>query len=161
MGSQTSRLKFYLNNNIIKQTDTVSDLGITIDSNLKFKLHINNITCKAYQRLSHITLLSIQKSGKSGSGIQGLRETACRVCFYNMVTFILWWNLANWGCSKTLIFTKRIPGCHTLLYAERLALLKLQSLEHRRLISDLVMCFNIVHNNNCLNFNDLFHFQSQ
>ena len=42
-------------------------------------------------------------------------------------------------------FTKRLPGFAKLTYAERLINLNLQSLEHRRLLSDLAMCYNIVH----------------
>ena len=48
-------------------------------------------------------------------------------------------------------FTKFLPNCKDLSYATRLTTLKLQSLEHRRLIADLVMCYNIIHGNNCLN----------
>ena len=40
-------------------------------------------------------------------------------------------------------------------YKDRLHSLKLQSLEHRRLICDLVLCYKIVHNNLC---NDLHWF---
>ena len=53
-------------------------------------------------------------------------------------------------------FTKRLPGLSNLTYAERLTTLKLQSLEHRRLIFDLVLCFKIVHGLNALNFDDFF-----
>jgi len=53
-------------------------------------------------------------------------------------------------------FTKRVPGCSNLNYCDRLTKLKLQSLEHRRLIADLMMCFNIIQGNNCLNLDDFF-----
>ena len=53
-------------------------------------------------------------------------------------------------------FTKRIPGCSHLSYAERLSLLKLESLEHRRLIADLVFCFNILKGSNCIQPSDFF-----
>ena len=53
-------------------------------------------------------------------------------------------------------FTKLIPICSHLSYAERLKVLNLQSLEHRRLIADLIMCFNIIHENNCLNMPHFF-----
>jgi hypothetical protein len=43
-------------------------------------------------------------------------------------------------------------------YLERLVLLQLQSLEHRRLISDLVTCYSIVHQLTALSFTDLFTF---
>ena len=42
---------------------------------------------------------------------------------------------------------KRLPGLQNLNYRERLKILKLKSLEHRRLIIDLVTCYNIIHNN--------------
>ena len=41
-------------------------------------------------------------------------------------------------------FTKRLPGFKDLTYFERLSKLSLKSLEHRRLISDLITCFKIV-----------------
>ena len=44
-------------------------------------------------------------------------------------------------------YTKRIPGCAHLSYADRLSTLKLQSLEHRRLLADLCMVYNILNNN--------------
>ena len=55
-------------------------------------------------------------------------------------------------------FTKRIPNLSDLNYNDRLHSLKLQSLEHRRLIYDLVLCYKIVHNNSCMTFTDLFKF---
>ena len=53
-------------------------------------------------------------------------------------------------------FTKSISDLRHLPYATRLSTLKLQSLEHRRLIADLTMCYNIIHNNNCLNTTTFF-----
>ena len=42
-------------------------------------------------------------------------------------------------------FTKRIPGLHDLTYADRLAHLKITTLERRRLVFDLTLCFKILH----------------
>ena len=42
-------------------------------------------------------------------------------------------------------FTKRLPGFANLAYAERLLNLPLQSLQQRRLLFDLKMCYNIVY----------------
>ena len=53
-------------------------------------------------------------------------------------------------------FTKRLPQCQHLSYSERLNKLQLQSLEHRRLIFDLIMCYNIVSNNSCIDKDDFF-----
>ena len=55
-------------------------------------------------------------------------------------------------------FTKRIPGLQNLTYGERLAKLNIQSLEHRRLMTDLTTCFNIVHGFSSLSFDDFFKF---
>ena len=41
-------------------------------------------------------------------------------------------------------FTKRLPGLHSVSYADRLQRLHLQSLELRRLVTDLTWCYKIV-----------------
>ena len=55
-------------------------------------------------------------------------------------------------------FTKRLPSLSDYSYADRLCVLNLQSLKHRRLQFDLVTCFNIIHRNTCLEPNDFFIF---
>ena len=57
-------------------------------------------------------------------------------------------------------FTKRVPGCSHLTYAERLSILGLQSLEHRRLIADLIMTFNIISKQNSIGPNYFFKFNT-
>ena len=49
-------------------------------------------------------------------------------------------------------FTKRLPGLRDTFYADRLSILKLKSLEHHRLITDLVTCYNIIHDRCSLEF---------
>ena len=51
-------------------------------------------------------------------------------------------------------FTKRLPGFANLTYAERLLNLQLQSLQQRRLLFDLKMCYNIVYGVCDLRFSD-------
>ena len=41
-------------------------------------------------------------------------------------------------------FTKRLPGLHNFSYTDRLERLQLQSLELRRLVTDLIWCYKIV-----------------
>ena len=61
-------------------------------------------------------------------------------------------------------FTRRLPGLSGLSYAERLNILGLQTLEHRRLLADLLMCYKIIytviHGHIALNFDDFFSFSS-
>ena len=53
-------------------------------------------------------------------------------------------------------FTKRLPGLGQFTYADRLHHLKLQSLEHRRLLSELILCFKIVRGFSSITINDMF-----
>ena len=57
-------------------------------------------------------------------------------------------------------FTKRLPGLKDVAYSERLNNSQLQSLEHRRLINDLVFCYTIVHGLTAINFSNFFSFTS-
>ena len=57
-------------------------------------------------------------------------------------------------------FTKRLPGLCYLTHIERLTKLQIQSLEHRRLVADLVTCFNIIHGFSSLQFSDFFKFSN-
>ena len=53
-------------------------------------------------------------------------------------------------------FTRRLPGFNGVEYAQRLERLGLQSLEHRRLLADLLLCYKIIHGLVALNFDDFF-----
>jgi len=55
-------------------------------------------------------------------------------------------------------FTKRLPDFHRYNYATRLQLLKLESLEARRVNADLVPCYKIVHRYVDIDKNKLFSF---
>ena len=56
-------------------------------------------------------------------------------------------------------FTKRLHGLHSLPYKLRLQCLNLQSLEHHRLLTDLIWCYKIVFGL-VVNTNDLFEFST-
>ena len=132
------------------------DLGITIDTDLRFKLHINNIISKANQRSALIRRCFLSHNAQN-----------LIIAFQTYVRPILEYASTTWSPSYiTLInqiesvqrhFTKLIPQCRHLPYADRLATLGIQSLEHRRLISDLTMCYNIIHHNNSLNQQTFFN----
>ena len=49
-------------------------------------------------------------------------------------------------------FTKRLPGLHNFLYTDRR--LQLQSLELRRLVTDLIWCYKIVFGHVDIDIND-------
>jgi len=55
-------------------------------------------------------------------------------------------------------FTKRFQGCSKLSYADRLARLKLESLEVRRLRHDLILTYKILFRLTDMNQSDFFTF---
>jgi hypothetical protein len=153
----SSNFPFKLNNTQMAQIKTVRDLGILVDDNLKFISHINEILKRSNQRanLIHRTFLSRNQSSLT---------TAYKV----FVRPLLEYNSIIWSPSQIGLinniesvqrsFTKRFPGLNNLSYADRLLYLNLQSLEHRRLIYDLVTCYNIVYNRIANAFDDFFNF---
>ena len=146
-------------NAVISNTSLIVDLGVTFDQDLKFKSHICNIVKKAKQRACLIHRCFISRSIPNlirafKTYVRPLLEYAPQIwsphqsCLIAMVE----------GVQRT--FTKRLPGFSNKTYLERLLLLQLQSLEHRRLISDLVTCYNIVHQLTALSFTDFFTFSN-
>jgi len=57
--------------------------------------------------------------------------------------------------------TTKLPGFYKLSFEDRLSRLGLESLLHRRVKTDLVMCYKILHNHvhfDCVNFFSAPHF---
>jgi len=135
----------------------VTDLGVLIDSNLRFTKHYRFIANKAQHRASLI-----------------LRTFRSRDPFLLFKAFSTYVRPLLDYCSPVwapvyksdieLIervqrsFTKRLIGFKYLTYDERLRLLHTDSLVLRRLKSDLIMIFKIIHNFVDLNIDDFFGF---
>src|SRR5664279_2041176 len=120
-----------------------SDLGITVDTNLSFCAHISNITRKAHQRANLILRCFISKNAES-----------LMKAFKVYVRPLLEYNSPVWSPSlKKYIhsiedvqrrFTKRLTGLSGCTYHQRLTILKLESLEIRRLRADLLLAYKIL-----------------
>ena len=122
----------------------VSDLGIEIDSSLKYDAHINKIVAKAYSRI-----------GVLFNGFTTRSVPVLRKAFLTYVRPVLEYASNVW--APYLIkhinalervqkhFTKRIPSLSNLSYPERLTALDLEPLELRRLKSDLVLYYKCLH----------------
>ena len=126
-------------------TDTVLDLGVTIDSHLDFYDHIAVITRKAHQRANLILRCFLS------------RETVSLVkAFTVYVRPLLEFNSSIWSprfiqdidCVEVVQrrFTKRLPGLSNLSYLARLKKLNLESLELRRIKADLIFMYKIMFN---------------
>ena len=155
IGPHLASNTFHIDNIDISTVEHSIDLGITIDSKLSFHQHINNIVCKANQRKSLILRCFLSRSPSNlvrafKIYVRPLLEYASTTWSPSYITQII----AIESVQRD--FTRRVPGCCHLNYKNRLAVLKLQSLEHRHLIADLALCFNIVKHNTCLNFDNFF-----
>ena len=150
-------LNFSISGSPIPCVDSVSDLGITVTLTHIFVLEVISITLCV--RLSNVLPWSIVASFPKILVTSSLRS---RFTYRPLVecSSQIWSpsnvDLINFVESIQRSFTKRIPGFRNLSYAERLTKIKLPSLEHRRLIYDLTLCFKIVHGTSAITFSDFF-----
>ena len=103
----------------ITQVESVSDLGVAIDSKLKFKNHIRNMVSRANQRKS-LTLRCFLSRNPSNL------SSAFRIYIRSLLDSSTIWSPSYISEiihieSVQRDFTKRIPGCAHLSYPERLS----------------------------------------
>ena len=120
------------------------DLGVIIASDLKQSLHCRSIAKKAYFVSSRIF-----KAFKCRN-----REFLVNMFCTFVVRPILEYNSSLWSPGYVTdidqivrvqrSFTKRIPGLENFEYSGRLKLLKLESLECRRIMNDLCLVYKIL-----------------
>ena len=135
---------YTLTNNHLSNVNLIRDLGVTVDSNLKFDKHISLIAHKALVRCrlilkcfhSRDRLLLVKAFC---TYVRPLLEYCCTVWspHYHYLTDKIE------GVQR--FFTKRLAGLANEPYHIRLLLLNLESLEYRRLTQDLVLCYKMHH----------------
>ena len=119
------------------------DLGVVIENDLKFKKHINSIVDAASVRLRLINLCFTTKD-------PDLLTRAFSVYVRPLLEYCSSvWNPHHRHLIDRLErvqrrFTRTIPSVSRLPYLTRLNILGLKSLEHRRLIADLCLCYKIL-----------------
>jgi hypothetical protein len=153
--SQPTLYTYFLNDLVISRQNSYVDLGITINSNLSFEQHINNIVSKAQQRTCCLLRGFLTRNSKT-----------MRLAFITYIRPLLEYNSIVWNpdfiCLIDLIekvqrnFTKRIPSIASLSYPERLAILDLELLELRRLRFDLIYYFKILNHLTPFNPSEVF-----
>ena len=102
---------YTLNNYVIHAPAVVKDLGVTIDKDLMFNMHINSIAHRAHYRAYAINKCFLSRDRST------LLRAASPV-----------WSPQSAGLIKTIEsnqrrFTASLPGCKHLTYTERLKLL--------------------------------------
>ena len=140
VGGQNLRL----DDQILTSLSKTLDLGVTFDSDLKFKSQINIACGKAKQRLYLLRKKIITTNPD------------LLIMVYKMYVLpILMYCSPIWSpqtyedCLKLekiqKKFTKTLVGYGELSYAERLVKANMKSLELNRLLADLILCYKILH----------------
>ena len=140
---KSPQIDLVLGNSKMPQIGNVRDLGVIIDSRLKFDIHINQIVTRAHRRANLIHKCFTSKDS----------STLMRA-FVTYVRPILEYASCVWSPytigQVTKIeavqrrFTKRLLCCCGMQYPERLAKLGVDSLELRRLRFDLIYVYKIL-----------------
>ena len=128
----------------LKLVKSHRDLGVIVDSSLKFHTHVSTVVRKA-----------------SGLANQLLRSTVCRSTEFMVTLFVSHvrpiidycstvWNLGYIGDLKSLEsvqrrWTKQVVGLESLDYPTRLSRLNLFSIKGRLLRADLIKVWKIFH----------------
>ena len=141
-GSESAH-SYSINNTVLNRCSSISDLGITVCSNLAFNDHISSIASKALQR-----------SGVFFRGFTSRDLSLLRKAFITYIRPIVEYGSVVWNPSTVYLidllesvqrkFTKRVHSISHLPYSERLVKLNLDSLELRRLRFDLIHYFKFL-----------------
>ena len=136
---------YKLGNQILAWSDQTRDLGVTIDSNLKFDKHVANIVHTASSR-AYLILKSFVSRDQHilvkafTTYVRPLLEYCTPVWSPHLKKFI------HMIENVQRRFTKRIGGISHLTYPARLQFLGLEVLQERRLKFDLIMCHKVMYN---------------
>ena len=122
----------------------ITDIGILIDDKLYFSPHIDTVCTKAKQRAARILNCFYSR-----------KKCLLITAFIAYVRLLLEYCCSIWSPSKLDLidklenvqrrFTKRLHGLQHLSYSERLKLVKIDSLECRRIKADLFIFLKNFH----------------
>jgi len=146
---------YLLDGHQMPSTESHEDLGVVVDTDLKFHRHIQS------------------KAHKAGGLAQSyLKATVCRspeFMLFLLTTHIrpiieycsCVWHSGYQGDMRLLEniqrrWTKLIDGLGMLSYADRLLALKLYSVQGRLLRADLIQCWKIFNGQSCISPGDMF-----
>jgi hypothetical protein len=161
LGRINPRNMYFVNNSRIPdQCDCVTDLGVEVDNGLKFNKHISNIITKANQRIAVLFRGFVSRNPELlvkayVTFVRPVLEYASCVWSPVLITHV------NAIERVQKYFTRRLQGMEFVPYNERLALLNLETLEVRRLHSDIIMYYKVIHNMVALTVDRFFHFDDR
>ena len=150
-----SCVQLLLGQSILPALSEVSDLGVVVDSDLRFSHNVNKIVSKAHKRANLILRCFITRDILSLTNafkvyVRPILEYCSVVWCPHLVKDID-------SIEKVQRrFTKRLPGMNNMTYYQRLRALGLESLELRRIRIDLLFTYKIMFGLVDLNRSDFF-----
>ena len=150
LNDSIKQLSYSIDGTVLPFVDSIRDLGIHHDCQLKYDRHISLITHNAFKRAVLILKCFHTRD------VRILKHAFCTYVRPLLEFSSLIWSpnycyLIDKLESVQRFFTRRLHGLHQLSYKERLAVLGLETLERRRIIYDLVFCYKYLHG--CVDLN--------
>ena len=129
---------------VLEETTEEKDLGVMIDHELKFDIHIDRQVNKANQQLGLIRRSFDALDEETFTMLyKSLVRTHLEYC--NAVTFPIYDRQAQLLESVQRRATKLVPGLSDLSYVDRLKKLELPSLYYRRARGDIIEAYKYLH----------------
>lgn len=128
---------------VLKSVSELKDLGVIIDNKLTFTAHITETVAKAKQRIFLLFRTFYTRD-------RAPLLAAYKSFILPLVSYCssVWspYLLGDVAAIESVqrLFTRKLSGLEKISYQERLKILKLPSLELRRLRADLLLCFKIL-----------------
>ncbi|KAF8382431.1 hypothetical protein PRIPAC_71573 [Pristionchus pacificus] len=146
-GNLSPRAQYLINGTPLSVSPSIKDLGVLMQSSLKFNDHISRIVSKARAKVNLIfkCFFSTEPglySRAFSTFVRPLLEYGSVVWSPHTVTLANHIEGVQRNFSKRLFIRCRIPFS---LYPDRIAQLSLPTLEHRRLISDILFLHKSIH----------------
>lgn len=142
LGKVDITFNYTIGNSRIQECNEAKDLGVLVQKSLKPDLHIHQIAAKATK-----VAFTIKRTMNAVSKFSG------KLLFTALVRPIMEYGAAAW-CPMTAAnsavlekvqrrYTKHLPGLYNTPYEERLRILDLFSLRHRRLRGDMILLYRL------------------
>ena len=149
-------MQYNMQGTIISSNDTIKDLGIHIDNNLKFHFHTASVISKANRTLS-----IIHKSFHFTDNhmFVNLYKSLVRpIIEYGNIIWGPYFTVDQQNIEKVQRRATRIlTNLHDNSYSERLHILGLLTLKYRRLRGDMILLYQLVNNDIGMDFGDFFY----
>ena len=146
---------YSVNDSDLAVVESTSDLGVLVDSSLKFHAHVRQIVAKAWGLANNLLRSTLCRS----------KEFMCNLYVAHIRPLLDFssavWNTGYLGDSRLLEsvqrrWTKHIDGMGDMSYGDRIICLNLYSVKGRLLRADLIKYFKIFNNLSVISPSDLF-----